>query len=327
MKILLLQLDGKLPNIALMRIAAHHRSDEVIFQQTGNFSSLERGLFDRFDRVYASLIFTRTRPLAERLRAIYPDAIIGGTGWDVQLKLEDIGIETKEQDYSIYPRFQDSIGFTQRGCRMRCSFCVVPEKEGVVSEENTINEIWRGEPYPKNLLLLDNDFFGQPNWQKRIDEIRAGRFKVSFSQGINARMLTDKTAAAIASVRYSDDQFKRPRIYTAWDNRKDEHRLFEGLDSLVWHGIIPDHIMVYMLIGYWPNETHADREFRRARLREFGCRPYPMPYIRTPELVGFQRWVIGAYDKRVGWQEWEAAKYQPANLGNGSEGRQLEFTV
>src|ERR1700679_2281967 len=54
-----------------------------------------------------------------------------------------------------------------------------------------------------------------------------------------------------------------------------------------------------MLIGYWPGETHADRDYRRARLREWGARPYPMPYVRTPELVGFQRWVIGAYDKRI----------------------------
>jgi hypothetical protein len=76
--------------------------------------------------------------------------------------------------------------------------------------------------------------------------------------------------------------------------------------------------MVYMLIGYWPNETPADREHRRARLREFGCRPYPMPYVRTPELVGFQRWVVGAYDKRISWQQWQAARYQPSNLGSES---------
>jgi hypothetical protein len=70
-----------------------------------------------------------------------------------------------------------------------------------------------------------------------------------------------------------------------------------------------------MLIGFWPDETQTDREYRRARLREFGCRPYPMPYVRTPELVGFQRWVVGAYDKRVPWHLWEAASYRPEKLG------------
>ena len=42
--------------------------------------------------------------------------------------------------------------------------------------------------------------------------------------------------------------------------------------------------------------------------------PYPMPYHRTREAVGFQRWVIGHYDKRVSWKEWEEARYQPKNL-------------
>jgi hypothetical protein len=251
MKILLLQLDGKQPNIALMRISAHHRAlgDEIVFQRAGNFKALERGLFDSFDRVYASLIFTRTRPLAEYLKASHPGAFIGGTGWDIALKLEDLGITTTEQDYSIYPSFQHSIGFTQRGCRMKCKFCVVPEKEGDVREENTIYDIWRGPKYPRNLILLDNDFFGQPYWDLRIYEIERGDFKVSFTQGINARMLTDETAAAIASVKYYDDGFKTRRIYTAWDNRKDEARLFRGLESLVRYGVKPDHVMVYMLCG------------------------------------------------------------------------------
>lgn len=31
--------------------------------------------------------------------------------------------------------------------------------------------------------------------------------------------------------------------------------------------------------------------------------------------VGFQRWVVGAYDKRVSWGEWERAGYRPERLG------------
>lgn len=315
MRVLLLQLDGKLPNIALMRIAAHYAGDDVVFRFAGNAAAVQPHIGDDFDRVYASAIFRHTQPLATVVRAVWPGAIVGGTGVDVRLKLEDVGIVTTEQDYSIYPRFADSIGFTQRGCRLRCRFCVVPEKEGDVSEENTVYGIWRGAGHPRNLILLDNDFFGQPRWRHRIEEIQAGGFKVSFNQGINARMLTDETAAAVASVRYYDDQFRTRRIYTAWDNRKDEARLFAGLEAMVRYGVRPDHIMVYMLVGYWPGETAEDREYRRARLRAFGCRPYPMPYVRTPELVGFQRWVIGAYDKRISWTDWERAGYRPERLG------------
>lgn len=181
-------------------------------------------------------------------------------------------------------------------------------------QEKTIAEIWRGEPWPRELLLLDNDFFGQPAWRDRIDEIREGKFKVSFNQGINVRFITDEAAEAIASIDYRDDGMKVRRIYTAWDNRKDEGRLFDGLNRLVRYGVKPDHIMVYMLIGYWPGETEEDWLHRQSKLREFGCRPYPMPFNRNPATVGFQRWVVGAYDKRISWEDWKAAKYEPRNL-------------
>jgi hypothetical protein len=300
-----------------MRLAAHHRTcgDVVTLRQAGNAQSLERHLLDpQWDFVYGSLIFERTRPLAERARVVFPGIILGGTGWDVASSLEAWGVTTREQDYTDYPGWQQSIGFTQRGCRLRCSFCVVPTKEGAVREEASIAEVWRGEPWPRELILLDNDFFGQARWADRIEELRSGRFRVSFNQGINARMLTDETAAAIATVDYRDDSMRERRIYTAWDNQGDEARLFRGLDALVRHGVRPRHVMVYMLIGYWPGETHGDRDHRRARLREFGALPYPMPYRRTPELVGFQRWVIGAYDKRIPWRDWERANYQPRQL-------------
>lgn len=299
-----------------MRIAAHHRElgDDVDFQHAATVTAVERGLFDVADKVYASLIFKRTRPVAERLIHVRPDAIVGGTGWDLDTTLAHVGITTISQDYAIYPKWRQSIGFTQRGCRLACTFCVVPQKEGKVLAVATINDIWRGEGHPKELILLDNDFFGQPHWQLLIEAIREGGFKVAFSQGINARMINDEAARAIASVRYYDNQMKTRRIYTAWDNIGDERTLTRGLNALVRYGIKPDHIMVFMLIGFG-TQTLADWEYRRAQLRAFGARPYPMPYVRTPETVGFQRWVIGAYDKRIKWTDWVRAKYQPANLG------------
>lgn len=318
MKVLLLQLDGKLPNLALMRLAAHHRGcgDDIELRKVGNPRALERELWDSPDYIYASLIFERTRPLGERLQQIHPGAVIGGTGWDLTTTLEARGISDVAPDYSIYPDFRPSIGFTQRGCRLRCPFCVVPKKEGAMRSEQTIAQLWRGEGHPRELVLLDNDFFGQSNWRERIAEIREGGFKVSFNQGINARFLTKETAEAIASVNYRDGRMKARRIYTAWDNRKDEKRLFKGLQHLVDAGVKPDHIMVYILIGYWPGETHDDREHRRQRLREFGARPYPMPFERTRELVAFQRWVVGAYDKRIAWSDWWGkARGLPRRLG------------
>jgi hypothetical protein len=296
-----------------MRIAWHHRErgDAIAFRWT---AIPDRELWDNPDTVYASAIFEKTLPSVERLRASFPKAIVGGTGVNIASSLENYGITTARQDYSLYPTWRQSIGFTQRGCRLKCSFCVVPKKEGSIRENQTIHDLWRGDPWPRELILLDNDFFGQPNWRDRIREIRDGKFKVSFNQGINARFLTDEAAEAAASVDYRNDTMTTKRIYTAWDNKKDEDRLFAGLKRLVKYGVKPDHIMVYILVGYWPGETIEDCLYRQKKLREFGARPYPMPFIRTRELVGFQRWIIGAYDKRISWQDWKAAKYQPSNL-------------
>lgn len=328
MNVLLLHLDGKLPNIALMRVAAHHRSlgDTVTLKRVGNkgrLASIEWLLGDEFERVYASAIFDLTKPLVQRVLELRPDAIVGGTGVDVARSLEDFGITTKEQDYGVYPDFRESIGFSQRGCRLKCEFCVVPRKEGAARPEQSVAGIWRGDGHPRDLVLLDNDFFGVPDWREKIAEMRAGKFRVCFCQGINARMISDEAAQAIASVDYRDTRFKAKRIYTAWDNRKDESVLFRGLERLKAAGVKPDHVMVYMLIGFWAGETHADREHRRRRLREWGARPYPMPYrspefpLSTLELNGYARWVIRRADVMgVTWEEFERAKYRPEKLGD-----------
>lgn len=350
-EVLLIQMDGKFPNLALMRISAHHKSlgDNVTLKGIGNVTALEREMFlNQFDRVYASLIFKFNRPVAERLKELRSDAIVGGSGWDLVAnavddglvnirqreqastvtRLADYGITTKEKDYSLYPAYMNSIGFTQRGCRMACTFCGVPVLEGKVSSDESLHSIWRGDPYPKNLILWDNDTFGAEDWRKTFSAIRDGGYRVSFNQGINARLMNEENAEAFAAAPCYDDDFKTRRWYTAWDNRNDEGILFRGLRHMVKYGIKPDQIMVYMLMGYWPGETSEDREYRRKRLRDFGVRPYPMVWNRSPhgrckctscislrELTGFQRWVIYAYDKSVSWADWVAADYRPEKLG------------
>ena len=314
MKIIIYQIDGKLPNLAIMRIAGHHiaQGHKVELRHGKNPEPL---LWDTgSETVYASALFEKSRPIVDRLREAWPSAIIGGTGVDYKTRLEDYGI-TAAPDYSLYPDFRQSIGFSQRGCRLKCSFCVVPQKEGGMTPIGPISSIWRGDPHPREIVLLDNDFFGQRNWPDLIDELREGKFKVSFCQGINVRFITEKSAAALASVDYRNTAMNTRRLYTAWDSMVDEKKVQTGVECLIRNGIKPDHIMIYMLVGYEKNETEADRLHRASMIRSWGCRPYPMPYTRTKELVGFQRWIVRAYDKNYSWKEWKAANYRPEKLG------------
>lgn len=326
-RVLLLQIDGTGPNLALMRLSSWHREQghAVEFRHAPNVGSVERGLFDApYDRVYASAIFERSRPICRRLLDVRPSAIVGGSGWNENAKLSDVGCPADQKpDYSMYPNYKNSIGFTQRGCRLKCEFCKVARMEGKVTKSASVWDIWRGEPYPRNLLLLDNDFFGEPSWRDEIAAINEGGFKVCWNQGFNVRLIGDEEAAAIASTDYREPiHFKEKRLYTAWDNRKDEHRLFRNLELLVQHGVRPDDINVYMLVGFWDGPRLTEDDFyRHKRLREFGCRPYPMPYVRGKkgekghELVRFQTWIVGAYDKRVTWEEWKQADGRPEKVG------------
>jgi hypothetical protein len=305
MNVRLTHIDGKLPNLALMKLAHWHRAqgDEVHLARTTSPTMFEPD----YDTVYVSAIFEWSRPFVDRLVAAYPEAIIGGTGTGEWGTVEQaVGQEPYEHyDYSIYPDYAWSLGFTQRGCRLNCGFCVVPKKEGKPQSTNTIWDIWRPET-ERCVALLDNDFFGQPDdqWRARIKEIQEGDFKVSFNQGVNIRMVNAESAAALASVRYYDDQFKTRRLYTAWDNLGQEKVFFRGLDMLIDAGVRAAHVMVYMLIGYAPGETMEKIMYRYRLLKEAGCLPYPMVYNnRDKTLKRFQRWVIRRYDEVVSWDE------------------------
>jgi len=322
MKIRLTQIDGKLPNLALMKLSHWHKSkgDNVFFER-----GITKNIFEpNYDIVYGSTIFTSSEKKVQLFRREFPNAIVGGSGID---QLTPFGQQTivehfigcgeyeyENYDYSIYPEFKHSIGFTQRGCRLRCGFCGVPNKEGKNRVVNTIQDLWR-EGTEKKIHLLDNDFFGQAEWRERSQEILDGGFKVCFNQGINVRLIHKEGAEMLVNMKYMDDGFKTKRLYTAWDNRKDEVIFNKGINILLDAGIKANNIMVYMLCGYWKNETWEDIFFRFNRMIEIGLMPYPMIYmpndgsdIPKPDLKKFQRWVIRRYYQFIDWKTFNSEK-------------------
>lgn len=327
MQIRLTQIDGALPNLALMKLSHFHKSNghDVFFER-----SVQRGLFEPdYDLVFGSAIFSDSAKKIELFRKHFPSAVVGGTGSDNKQTVESLighpenGYE--HFDYSIYPDFQNSIGFTQRGCRLRCKFCVVPEKEGKVKEVNTLHDIWRGEPYPKNILLLDNDFFGQPSWNELCQEAIEGGFKVSFSQGINIRLIHKEGAEMLAKVKYYDSRFNNRRIYTAWDNKKDEKIFMRGIGYLLEAGIRPGNIMVYMLCNYWERGLTADVWHRFEKMVKIGLEPYPMVYDKPnapQELKDFQRWVIRRNYRNIPFEQ-----YNRSGVSKAADERQTLLNI
>jgi radical SAM superfamily enzyme YgiQ (UPF0313 family) len=127
----LCQVDGKWPNLALMRLSTWHKKQG---------DTVERFMpLSEYDRVYASKIFDLT-PDSEYLPG---DALRGGTGYDLTAQLLP-EVEACRPDYSLYPEWTAAIGFTTRGCVRACPFCVVPRKEGHIRVVGDLYSFWGG---------------------------------------------------------------------------------------------------------------------------------------------------------------------------------------
>lgn len=186
MRIGLCQVDGVLPNLALMRIAAWHKAqgDEVEW-----FFPLAH-----YERVYASKIFTFTSDDPY----LPPDAIRGGTGYAIPSRLPP-EIELCRPDYTLYPDFKAAIGFLTRGCPRKCPWCVVPRKEGDIAIVDDIAHVAQGR---KRVLLFDNNILAAPVdfVREQAEKMRRLNIRVDFNQATDARLYNEETARIMARV-------------------------------------------------------------------------------------------------------------------------------
>jgi hypothetical protein len=256
-------------------------------------------LFRDYDLVFVSCIFEYKFEdifVHIRTKGWEHKTIIGGYGSPFTHRLEDlIGKKADIYDFSLYPWFEPNIGFSQRGCRGRCDFCVVPKNEGRNHSVNSLKELLQ-KPTNK-LVLLDNDFFGQKNWKEKADYILAEKLKVSFNQGINVRLLSEKQAEYLVEINPYSYTFKQRLLNTAWDQLRDEKVFRKKLEMLLGKGYKPDCIMVYMLIGFEEGETFEQIWYRFWTLQKYNVFPYPMVFIHpVPSMLSkglrlFRQWV------------------------------------
>ena len=296
----LYDVDSAIPNLALMRLSAFHknRGDSVEF-----FIPLMDPV--RFDKVYASAV-CRDSPdddLSDHTYLNTANMEIGGSGWDLHKNLPP-EVERCPPDYSLYG-YKHNLGFAMRGCRFNCSFCDVPKKEGRPKPHNTITELWT-QRTSNFLVLLDNDFFGNPLWRDRIAEIREYDLKVCFSQGLNIRIITEEQCAALASVRFWNLKMSRRQVYFAWDRFRDERLIDAGIERVLAAGIKPWQMAFFVLVGF--DTTENEDLYRVLKLRDRGFDPFAMPYRKNdPYQKAFTRWVNHrAIFKTVKWEDYRS---------------------
>jgi len=301
-KIGIVQVDGKLPNMALMQICQYH-------EQLGDHVEWWKGPLWNYDydKIYASKIFDFSE-----MPNLPPDAIIGGTGINWTNKLPSEIAECKPS-YTLYPDCNYHLGFSMKGCRFACKFCVVPKKEGRPWHVSSIDDLLLNPNGGKKLMLLDNDFFGSPAWKEDLHRIIELDLKVCFVQGLNIRIITAEQAELLSKCKYYNSKFNQRYLTFAWDKYRDHKLIEKGIKICNDAGIPCKRMQFFVLIGFDTN--HEQNMERVMKLAEKGCMPYVMPFDKSdPYQKAFTRWVNHrATFKSCTWDEYKYnAEYQLA---------------
>lgn len=284
MKILLIDIDSKIPNIALMKISAYHRREgDLVGFNIANP-----------DKIYASVIFNKNRHKVDGLRFMYPNTEIdiGGTGRDLFKQLPS-EIEQCTPDYDLYQDCDSFYGFTTRGCIRDCHFCVVPRKEGKFRRVyNTPQEaidsiIGDNVGRFRNITLMDNNILADKEWFMGISEqILERKLKVDFNQGLDIRLLDDEIAGRLKEMKpIVDWKF-------AFDSIVYQKHVLKGIEILQAHDIDTKNKCLFYV--YCDGDYAVPDAVERCRiLKEHHATAYSMlnrDCVITPRMRALARW-------------------------------------
>ena len=193
-------------------------------------------LCEKPDKIYASIIYKKNKHVLDYLLSTYPgaDIDIGGSGYDLHKELPP-EIECMQPDYSLYPECDFSIGFSSRGCIRKCSFCVVPEKEGKFRRTRHPQE-WYNPEY-KKIVFLDNNILADKDWVMEVtDWCLDKKLKMRFLQGLDIRLVDEQIAKRLFEIR------NHHTLSFAWDNLADEKIIREKIELLMKAGFTKNQL-------------------------------------------------------------------------------------
>lgn len=307
----LLQIDGKLPNLALMKISSYYKAlgEKVEFAVDGR----------QYEKVFAAVLFSWNKNLAAERCYWFDNVEIGGTGWDIN-KVLPPEIEACRPDYDLYTpemlvgHYQKGIktkeaamkkaveivnmgmGFTSRGCVRSCGFCIVKAKEGDLHQDSSIVDIIN--PRSNKVTLYDNNLTADPKCLNKLAEIQERGLVVDISQGIDVRKMTEDIAQALSKTKFMRS------LHYAWDLMQYEAPVLDGIKLLSQY-VKPWRHMCFVLAGY--NTTHEEDEYRVKTLMNLGVAPYVMKYNNRKDdiwLNHFARWVNSRICKSCDFSEY-----------------------
>lgn len=213
--VLLVDVDGQLPNLALMKLSRHFQRQRKRVVLTRPSARMPRA-----ETVFASCVFAfpQSARRVELLRQHYGANLeVGGSGVDLKRRLPP-EIESLPPDFSLYPALGDrAIGFLTRGCPMHCRFCIVPIKEGKPRLASDFDGLLQGR---SKLILLDDNLLAHSTAVELMEEMLRRDLQVNFNQTLDLRLLTPETAALLRRIRCSNARFTRRNYYFSLNNNR-----------------------------------------------------------------------------------------------------------
>ena len=276
MKIGLVDVDSRIPNLALMKLSAFYKI-------MGDSVKMFDPMFDRGknipDLIYSSKVFKLSDEYGYFPSYLDCEVIQGGSGHDINLKLPG-EVESMYPDYSLYG-IDYAMGFTTRGCIRECGFCIVPSKEGKLHPVADIYQFWEGQ---EHLMIMDNNLTGDSeHFNLILNQVIRHKIKTDFTQGLDIRLIDDEKAKLLSKVKL----WKQIRF--AWDSMDTEQEVLAGIAILTKY-MLPYRLMFYVLIGW--DTTEDEDLYRVEMLKSLGIRSFVMPYDRNSEYQrDFARWV------------------------------------
>ena len=296
MKIGLINIDSKIPNLALMKISAYHKAKGDIVSWFD--------MFETYDKVYSSKIFSYTQDFY-----YYPEGIEivkGGSGFIGNYTVLPDEIEHTCPDYSLYPGIDYSMGFITRCCIRTCNFCIVPKKEGMIRANADIDEFLRH----KNLVCLDNNVLASEHGLKQIEKIIERKIKVDFNQGLDARIIAENPAIAEL---LSKVKWLKP-VRMAMDNMGEADAVIKATELLRKYKATPKAYSVYILV-----RNDIEDALKRVEIcKKLNLNPFAQPYLNpnstkfevSQEQRDFVSWVNQkAFFKKMPWELFRIARH------------------
>lgn len=276
------------PNLPLMKISAWHKAqgDNVEFVLP----------LKHYDKIYVSKVFGNEYSQMSNFCLQANEIVYGGTGFAITVEngkevyhkdrdpnLPD-EIEHIYPDYSLYPELtkDKAYGFLTRGCCNNCDFCIVSKKEGLCSQKVAdLSEFWHGQ---KEIILLDANILACKDRLELLKQLADSKAWIDFSQGLDARFITEEVAKALNAV-------KKNIVHFAFDFMKNEKAIVKGLKMYSQYNKVSTSDSVYILTNF---DTTIEEDLYRVKMvQEAGFIPDIRIYRKNtaPQILrDLQRW-------------------------------------